>query len=179
MWNQDKYQKAIAFAGDAHKNQKVPGHEYNYVVHVSNVAMEIACLIGNESLKNPDLAIQCALLHDVIEDADESYISLLESKFGKDVLEGVQALTKNTIILKADRMLDSLNRIKKLGKEIACVKMADRITNLQSPPKHWTKEKINEYLNESILIYEQLGNYSNFLGSRLKNKIEEYKKYTL
>ena len=45
MWNQEKYQKAIAFAGYVHKNQLVPGKEYNYVVHISNVAAEIARLI--------------------------------------------------------------------------------------------------------------------------------------
>jgi guanosine-3',5'-bis(diphosphate) 3'-pyrophosphohydrolase len=38
-------------------------------------------------------------------------------------------------------MADSLNKIKRMGKEIACVKMADRITNLQQPPDYWKKEK--------------------------------------
>ncbi|MDR1126979.1 MAG: hypothetical protein LBL06_02500 [Treponema sp.] len=45
MWDQEKYQKAIAFAGYTHRNQLVLGKEYNYVVHISNVAAEIARLI--------------------------------------------------------------------------------------------------------------------------------------
>jgi len=65
MWDQEKYQKAIAFAGLAHKKQLVPGKEYNYIVHVSNVAAEIARLIMVERIDDEDLAIQCALLHDV------------------------------------------------------------------------------------------------------------------
>jgi (p)ppGpp synthase/HD superfamily hydrolase len=70
VWDQEKYQKAAAFAGYAHKNQLVPGKEYNYVVHISNVAAEIARLITVEKTGDEDLAIQCALLHDVVEDTD-------------------------------------------------------------------------------------------------------------
>ncbi|MDR2633015.1 MAG: hypothetical protein LBC51_05245 [Treponema sp.] len=74
-------------------------------------------------------------------------------------------------------MQDSLNEIKQMGKEIACVKMADRITNLQPPPNDWEKERIKEYMDEAILIYNELHIYSAFLGNRLKEKINEYRKY--
>jgi (p)ppGpp synthase/HD superfamily hydrolase len=176
MWNQEKYQKAIAFAGFAHKNQLVPGKEYSYVVHISNVAAEIARVIFVEKIEDGDFAIQCALLHDVIEDT-ETEIEKIREEFGEKVLNGVLALTKNMELKKEDRMIDSLKRIKQIGKEIACVKMADRITNLQQPPKYWKKEKIREYMDEAILIYNELNPYSKFLGNRLKEKIEEYEKY--
>jgi hypothetical protein len=42
MWDQEKYQKAITFAGFAHRNQLVPGKEYNYVVHISLVSRKIS-----------------------------------------------------------------------------------------------------------------------------------------
>jgi (p)ppGpp synthase/HD superfamily hydrolase len=74
-------------------------------------------------------------------------------------------------------MKDSIKRIKEQGKEIACVKMADRITNLQKPPEYWNKEKIKRYMDEAILIYNELNRYSNFLGDRLKGKIKDYEKY--
>jgi (p)ppGpp synthase/HD superfamily hydrolase len=176
MWNQEKYQKAIAFAGFAHKNQLVPGEEYSYVVHISNVAAEIARAICVEKIGDEDLAIQCALLHDVIEDT-EIKSEELKNEFGEEVLNGVLALTKNEELNKKDRMADSLKRIKQTGKEIACVKMADRITNLQPPPNYWKKEKIKEYLDEAVLIYDELNIYSKFLSDRLKDKIKEYKKY--
>jgi (p)ppGpp synthase/HD superfamily hydrolase len=140
MWDQEKYQKAIAFAGYAHKNQLVPGKEYNYVVHISNVAAEIARLIIIEKVGDEDLAIQCTLLHDVIEDTDTK-IEDIKNEFGENVLNGILALTKDEKIDKEGRMKDSLKRIKEQGKEIACVKMADRITNLQRPPAYWNKEK--------------------------------------
>jgi (p)ppGpp synthase/HD superfamily hydrolase len=176
MWDQEKYQKAIAFAGYAHRNQLVPGKEYNYVVHISNVAAEIARLIIVEKIDDEDLAIQCSLLHDVIEDTDTK-IEDIENEFGKNVLNGVLALTKNEKINKENRMKDSLKRIKEQGKEIACVKMADRITNLQKPPEYWNKDKIKKYMDEAILIYDELKIFSLFLGNRLKEKIKEYEKY--
>ena len=176
MWNQEKYQKAIAFAGFAHRKQLVPGKQYNYVVHISNVAAEIARLFSIEKIDDEDLAIQCALLHDVIEDTEVGQNELKEN-FGDKILSGVLALSKNNSIDKDKRMEDSINRIKKQGKEIACVKMADRITNLQKPPGYWDKDKIKKYLNESILIYNELNEYSKFLGNRLKEKIKEYEIY--
>jgi guanosine-3',5'-bis(diphosphate) 3'-pyrophosphohydrolase len=68
----------------------------------------------------------------------------IRNKFGENVLNGILALTKNEKIDKEDRMKDSLKRIKEQGKETACVKMADRITNLQRPPEYWNKEKNKE-----------------------------------
>ena len=43
-------------------------------------------------------------------------------------------------------MLDSLKRIKKMSHEVWAVKMADRITNLQPPPKGWSAKKKEHYL---------------------------------
>lgn len=136
MYNQDTYQKAIAFAGHAHRSQLVPAKEYNYVVHIASVASEVERAMFEENLGDCDLAIQCALLHDVIEDTETTPEQVKEA-FGQRVLDGVLALTKNDSLDKKDRMSDSLSRIKKLGKEIACVKLADRITNLQKPHEQW------------------------------------------
>jgi (p)ppGpp synthase/HD superfamily hydrolase len=129
-----------------------------------------------EHLDDEDLAIQCALLHDTIEDTDVTPEEL-ESAFGKNVLNGVLALTKNKALDKANRMKDSLKRIKEQGREIGCVKMADRITNLQEPPAYWDREKIKHYMEEAVLIYDELNSCSKFLGDRLKEKIKEYEKY--
>ena len=68
-------------------------------------------------------------------------------------------------------------RIKKQPKEIWMVKLADRITNLQPPPYYWTKNKIDQYLNEAIEIHEALKDANDVLSSRLLSKIEQYKKY--
>jgi len=176
MWNQDLYQRAIAFAAHAHRNQLVPDTDYSYVVHLANVAAEIAQAQSVEDIGDSDLAIQCALLHDVLEDTDTSEAEV-DAEFGSKVLRGIRALTKNHDLPKAQRMRDSLERIKKEGREVACVKLADRITNLQPPPISWDADKKKAYLEEAKTILSELGYASIFLSDRLSVKIGDYKKY--
>ena len=174
---QEIYQKAIKFAGEKHKNQKVPGTDANYLLHISNVAMEI--ILAHKENEDFDInyAIQLALLHDTLEDTKTEF-SELKEQFGEKVALGIQALTKNdNLTSKKEKMTDSLNRINQLEKEVGIVKLADRITNLQEPPKFWEKDKILNYLNEAKLINEILKNKNEYLNTRLQAKIVEYKKY--
>ena len=174
---QEIYQKAIKFAGEKHKNQKVPGTDANYLLHISNVAMEI--ILAHKENEDFDInyAIQLALLHDTLEDTKTKFTELKE-QFGEKVALGIQALTKNnSLTSKKEKMTDSLNRINQLEKEVGIVKLADRITNLQEPPKFWGKDKILNYLNEAKLINEMLKNKNEYLNTRLQAKIVEYKKY--
>ena len=173
LWSQEKYRKAIDFAAKAHINQKFPGQEYNYLVHVCQVAMEVMHSSLIDTDYNYDLAIQSALLHDTIEDTDTSYEDL-KNTFGKELADGVLALSKNLKLTKDKQMLDSLTRIKQEANEIAIVKLADRITNLNKPPHYWNKEKIEKYRDEAIVIYENLKYLDNYLVKRLKEKIELY-----
>ena len=175
---QTHYQKAIKFAAKKHaaKNQVVPGTNLPYVVHLSNVAMEILIAAQKTEPFNTALAIQVALLHDILEDT-ETRFDEVTTEFGNEVAQAVLALTKNSTIPKADRMVDSLNRIKELPKEVWAVKLADRITNLQPPPAHWSIEKIKEYQKQAVLISTSLKGGNEFLENRLSQKIEEYLKY--
>ena len=175
---QDLYQKAINFAGEKHYRQKLPASNANYVLHLSNVAMEVFMAYNSAPNFDLNLAIQLAILHDTIEDTETSFEEL-KNKFGEHVAEGVLALTKNnTFSTKKERMLDSIERIKVLKKEVGLVKLADRITNLQQPPETWSKAKIKDYLHEAILLHSLLLDKNNYLSNRLKSKIEDYKKYT-
>ena len=74
-------------------------------------------------------------------------------------------------------MQDSIVRIRKQPKEVWMVKLADRITNLQPPPKHWNKAKVKKYRNGAILILEKLGEANPYLAQRLNKKIAEYGQY--
>lgn len=172
-WSQKAYLKAIRFAGEAHAGQKIPGSELPYVVHISSVCMEIMGAVCAGETDYPDLAIQCALLHDVIEDTGKTYDEIKQN-FGTDVADGVLALTKNQNINKESQMADSIERIKLQPREIWMVKLADRITNLQPPPPHWIKEKIEDYRLEADYILKQLGSASPLLRERLTKKIESY-----
>ncbi|KNB61132.1 HD domain-containing protein [Chryseobacterium sp. Hurlbut01] len=167
------YQKTIKFAAKKHAKQTIPGTDLPYLVHLSNVAMEI--FIAFEKSKNFDLefAIRIALLHDTLEDTDTTFEEL-ENLFGIKTRQAVEALTKNAVINKSERMNDSLKRIRKQPNEVWAVKLADRITNLQTPPHYWSEEKIKNYKNEAILILKELKGGNSYLEERLKEKIENY-----
>lgn len=173
-WSQEKYIKSFRFAAEKHKGQLFPGTEWSYVVHLSMVAMEIIASLNYEPDVNGDLAVQTAILHDVLEDTGTTYTEL-QDEFGQQIAAGVLSLTKDEAVEKLGRMADSLRRIKMQPKEIWMVKLADRITNLQPPPAYWDNEKRVKYLEEAQVIYDELKDASEFLSERLKDKILEYK----
>ncbi|MBP4138407.1 HD domain-containing protein [Flavobacterium geliluteum] len=175
---QTKYQKAIKFAAKKHadKNQLIPGTNLPYVVHLSNVAMEILIAAEKTDKFNSEFAVQVALLHDILEDTATTFDEIAD-EFGKEIAQAVIALTKNSKIHNEERMSDSLNRIKELPKEVWAVKLADRITNLQPPPEHWSFEKITAYQKQAVLIHTSLKGGNEYLEKRLWEKILDYLKY--
>lgn len=175
-WSQASYIKAYRFTAEAHQGQLFPGTNLPYLMHLSFVSMEILACLAVEEKHDGDLAIQCALLHDVIEDTDVTY-SQVETAFGSSVAQGVLALTKNESLPKEQRMRDSLERIIQQPHEVWIVKLADRITNLAPPPDCWKKDKIERYLEEAIEIHQMLYKASDYLSQRLVNKIDKYKTY--
>jgi (p)ppGpp synthase/HD superfamily hydrolase len=136
-WTQEAYIKALRFAAKAHGGQIVPGTEFPYLAHLSMVAMEVMAALAIEEGLDGDLAVQCALLHDVMEDT-QTIFEQVEKEFGLRVAQGVLALSKDSAKDKAEQLGDSLKRIVLTSREVWMVKLADRITNLQPPPSHWT-----------------------------------------
>ena len=172
-WSQEKYICAYYFAAKAHRSQLYPGTGLPYLTHLSFVSMEIIAALALEEAVHPDLAVQCALLHDVLEDTEVSKIKL-EEEFGKEVTDGVDALTKKKEIEESQRLHESLERILKQPYEIWMVKLADRISNLQPPPFDWTQVKIKAYWESSKEIHKTLKDSSPYLGERLLKKIDHY-----
>ncbi|MDZ7957980.1 MAG: HD domain-containing protein [Aulosira sp. DedQUE10] len=175
-WSQETYIKAYKFAAHAHQGQKMPGSDIPYIMHLSFVCMEVIAALNIEQEADGNLAIQCAILHDTIEDTNTTF-EQIKAEFGEAVAEGVLALTKDNSLAKHLQMADSLYRIKQQPQEIWMVKLADRISNLQSPPYYWTKDKIIRYREEAMQIYAALKDASPFLASRLDSKIESYQKF--
>jgi guanosine-3',5'-bis(diphosphate) 3'-pyrophosphohydrolase len=155
--------------------QKMP-NGLPYIVHLSNVAMEVFMAHKQKPDFNLEIAIQLALLHDVLEDTALSF-KALEDDFGNAVAMGVLALTKDSTLDKKDQMDDSLNRILDLSREVAIVKLCDRITNLQNPPIKWDNAKIKKYHLQAIQIAERLEGKNEYLDKRINKKIEKYKLY--
>ncbi len=175
-WSQESYIKAYQFAAHAHQGQKFPGTNISYIMHLSFVSMEVIAALSAESYHDGNLALQCAILHDTIEDTKTTF-EKIQTKFGEAVANGVLALTKDNSRLKHLQMSDSLRKIKQEPPEIWMVKLADRISNLQALPHYWNQDKIIRYREEGIEIYEALQNASPFLASRLATKIEDYKAF--
>ena len=171
-WDQDLFKRALDFAARAHGDQRVPGSGFPYVVHVTKVATELLA-VADDSF-DVDLAMQCALLHDCVEDAGVTAESL-EASFGSKVAHGVLALTKNDQLPKAERMADSLRRIQQQPREVWLVKLADRITNLEPAPPDWSDEKRAKYRDEARVILEALGPAHPGRARRLEAKISAYR----
>ena len=169
----DAYDSAWQFAAKAHSGQKVPGSDLPYLTHIGWVVGEILISLQHEPIADPKLAVQCAILHDVLEDTSIGYQDLNE-KFGPIVSDGVAALTKNMALPKNQRMMDSLERILSQPNEVGMVKLADRISNLRTPPNFWNSHKIAEYIGESKSIIEMLGKTSTYLSERIKMKLGDY-----
>jgi (p)ppGpp synthase/HD superfamily hydrolase len=175
-WSQDLYIRAYRFAAQAHRWQRVPGTSLPYIMHLSFAAMEILAVAAVEDLGDANVAVQCALLHDTLEDTRVRY-EQLQADFGQAVADGVLALTLNKKLPKSSQMTECLGRIKVQPRQIWMVKMADRITNLQPPPPHWSLDRIQDYHREAQVILEALGSASPFLAERLRLKISEYAAY--
>lgn len=180
MWSAELYLAAWNYAAQVHGSQKIPGTELPYVVHVGAVAMEVVNALAQSSraassrVDKPDLAVQCALLHDVIEDTPAEYADVA-ARFGVAVADGVLALTKETTLpSKTAQMADSLARIRQQPQEVWMVKLADRITNLQPPPHYWDNAKIAAYRVEAGTILDALGEADEWLAERLRRKIAGY-----
>lgn len=172
----EAYTRALLFAARAHAGQTVPGSSLPYLTHVVTVAAEVIAALTVESFARPDLAVACALLHDTVEDTKVTRADVAAA-FGEAVAAGVMALTKDEALPKADRMPDSLARIKAQPPEVWAVKLADRITNLAAPPHDWPAEKRARYQAEAGCIRAALGPASAYLDARIARRIEAYTRY--
>ncbi len=180
-WSQDIFVRAWDFATLAHQGQTyagpIEGQHFDYINHIGSVAMELIWALHNTPSVDGNLAIQCALLHDTLEDTKTTYEDLV-SIFGERVANGVKALTKDeSLSTKYEQMQDSLERIKLQPVEIWMVNLADRITNLSEPPFHWSKEKKIKYREEALLIHRELGSANELLSERLLSRIDSYQRY--
>jgi len=181
-WSPELYAQAMLLAADAHKGQTyggaLKGEQVDYLYHISCVTMEVLnALQHTDEIVDANLAMQCAILHDTIEDTAVTP-KMIEDAFGLKVLNGVLALTKDeTMPSKAESMTDSLARIKQQPAAVGLVKMADRVCNLYHPPYYWNNAKIAAYREEAKKIHAALHEANAFMAQRLADSIENYKRF--
>ena len=180
LFSVEYFKENLAFALTAHGEQKTP-HGLPYSMHLLSVAGEVINALACEPLSfdENNVAISCALLHDVNEDTSTNITKETPLAGNAEVIaKGVAALTKDkSLPSKEAQMRDSLERLKKRQNCVAMVKLADRITNLGVPPKHWDTLKKRKYLEEAKLILQELGYAHSYLATKLQEKIEAYQRY--
>jgi predicted deacylase len=88
---QSAWQRAVAFAARQHQGQVRKDGKTPYFAHPARVAVTVRHVFGEAD----EVALQAALLHDVIEDTTTDYDDLLE-QFGREVADAVAALTKDS-----------------------------------------------------------------------------------
>jgi len=169
----ERWRPAWIFAGQVHSSQTMLGGSANYLTHLGDVTMEIISTHLRSPLEDLDLAVQCAILHDTMEDQGITHAEL-STRFGASVADGVLALSKSNELPYAERMKDSIARIRQQPAAVWCVKLADRISNLHSAPNAWTAEKIEFYRMEAITILDALHPANRVLASRLEMLIASY-----
>ncbi len=171
--NLERFYDVLFFALRAHQGQKMKfPSDMDYSAHLFGVAF-IALNFSKDNDVDLNQVVSIALLHDTIEDTDVTYEEV-EIRFGKEIADGVLALTKNENLPKEFQMEDCLNRILKLNKkEVAIVKLADRCFNTRCRVENWSLEKQEKYINEAKNICDKIGFYCLPLKNEILNNIEK------
>lgn len=169
-------ERAIAFATEAHKNQKRRSGE-PYIVHPLLVSCIVAHFGGDEVM------VCAALLHDVVEDTDYT-LEDVKKNYGEDVASLVDGLTK-IVAIRAEELPASHSNEKLVvaalsfrkmlitsvkDVRVLVVKLCDRLHNMLTlgalPPNK--QRRISE---ETLVVYAPIAHR---LGiSTLKNELED------
>lgn len=174
MWDSKLASDAIVFAEQKHDGQKMKYPEnVSYSAHIFGVTMLAVKYASQMKNVNMDLLVCTAVLHDTLEDTSATFKEI-EKVFGKQIAEGVLALTKNEKLEKEKQMADCIERIKKQPKEVAIVKMADRMFNIRCRVPSWDNEKQEVYKAEAKFICESLGDANPKMKKDFETLIENY-----
>lgn len=121
-----KILQALEFASIAHSGQKrkFPG-DIPYISHPAAVAL----ILSRASYK--DEVVIGGILHDIIEDTSFTGHDI-ESKFGKEVLELVMAVTENKSLPWQERKAKYLENLKQDTEEAKAISAADLLSNRMS-----------------------------------------------
>lgn len=172
-----QFENALRFAAEAHLGQPIPGSAIPYLAHVFLVAVEVINHLDDIPDEDPDLLVQTALLHDVLEDTMTTREEI-RAEFGEEVEYCVFLLSKEirSECGKKKELDEYLDDLANGPRAAQIVKLADRIVNLRQPPTKWNKKKISAYAMEAEEILKRLGSADPALASRLKDKIDNYRR---
>ena len=120
-------EKAIIFAAKKHSGQTRKGNGTPYILHPARV---MAILYGVKKSSNLNLLMAICILHDTVEDCGVTTAEIAK-KFGHHVAACVDELTTDK--KKCEEMGKAeylLNKMLKMSSYSLCVKLADRLDNI-------------------------------------------------
>ena len=162
--NKNKIISAYEYASFMHKDQKRKSGEA-YIIHPLNVAYILAGL-GLDTT-----TICAAILHDVVEDTDATYEDI-NKKFGKDVAELVEGVTKLSILFKTVEERQAENYKKMfiaMEKDIRVIilKLADRLHNVRTL-EYLKRDRQIAISKETIELYAPIAHKLGMYDMKMK-----------
>lgn len=137
---------SLPYSREKHKNQFRDSGE-PYILHPLMVACHISSLSDKEDIKNLDILISSALLHDVCEDCNTN---ISELPVNNEVKNIVKLLTFN--IKDGESKEIAKNRYYNdilENRNATIVKLVDRCNNVSTMAGPFTKERMNKYIFET------------------------------
>ena len=152
MSNIAQLTKAYYFAAEKHKKQRRKGEAREpYINHPAMVADILA-----QSGADIDTII-VGVLHDTVEDTKTSYEELIQ-EFGVKIADTVMEVTDDKNLPKAKCKQLQIDRMPEKSKAAKKVKLADKISNLESmmvsPPAGWNYDRKMEYFEWSRAVID-------------------------
>lgn len=130
------WQLAASYAARAHNHQYRKDKKTPFVAHPFRVAMVLRDIFGCDD----EVAIATALLHDTIEDTRTDFDDI-HKRFGRDVAECVAIMTKNMLLIEAEREKDYDKRLANGPWQARIVKLADVYDNGLDLPRPGLRRK--------------------------------------
>ncbi|EDV43272.1 uncharacterized protein Dana_GF18409 [Drosophila ananassae] len=140
-----KFMECLQYAALKHREQRRKDpQETPYVNHVINVST----ILSVEACITDEAVLMAALLHDVVEDTDATFVDV-EELFGADVCGLVREVTDDKSLEKQERKRLQIVNASKSSCRAKLIKLADKLDNLRdlqvNTPKGWTEERREQY----------------------------------
>ncbi|MBR1413146.1 MAG: bifunctional (p)ppGpp synthetase/guanosine-3',5'-bis(diphosphate) 3'-pyrophosphohydrolase [Bacilli bacterium] len=159
-------EKALDFATEKHKGQYRKGdNPVEYITHPIEVS-KLVEYYNNENKELNDLKA-AAYLHDTVEDTNTS-LEEIESLFGKKVASLVDELTTDEDKARSIGKVAYLsNKMTNMTNSALTIKLCDRLHNVSELPYSNDEEFIEEYLEETSNILDNIANQRKYSDIQL------------
>jgi guanosine-3',5'-bis(diphosphate) 3'-pyrophosphohydrolase len=146
---------ALQFAAEKHRDQRRKGVDASpYINH----AITVARLLADVGSVTDIQVLQAAVLHDTLEDTQTTGDEL-EARFGLDVRHLVEEVTDDKRLPDAERKRLQIVHAAALSSGARLIKVADKIANVidvgSAPPRNWSLERRNAYLDWAAAVVDR------------------------